>query len=176
MSSSSVIPVAVVLLTTGALGVGAASQVTEVPADLEDHLDRLLADTMQDLTVRWLEVPAANGIAANGTVTEADLLVRLSGGAETVHLPDAVVLGEDGDQRELVNVTAIRDEDGSVEEGTITREDLVRVQIALEEPMREDEERTLLVEEPGKATLELVLTSPRSIQGQHPTLDVDVRG
>jgi hypothetical protein len=176
MSSSSALPLVLILVTTGALGVGAASQVSEMPQGLEQHLDRLLEDTVSDLTVRWLEVPHATGVVENRTVTGADLLVRLDGGADQVDLDDTVVFAPNGTERAIANATAVRDEDASMEENVITRGDLVRVVLPFGDPMTEDEERRVILEEPGKATLELFIESPRSIQGQHPTLDVQVGG
>lgn len=176
MSSSSAVPVALLLITTGALGVGAASQVSEMPQGLEEHIDRLLEDTVRDLTVRWLEVPHATGTVENGTITAADMLVRLDGGAERLDLEETVVLGANGTQRPIANETTVRDEDGSMEERTLTRGDFVRLQIPFASPMEEREERTLLLEAPGKAPLELLIEAPRAIQDQHPTLDVHRSG
>lgn len=176
MSSSSAVPVALIVLTTGAIGVGAASQATDMPQDLEEHIDRLLEDTMRDLTVRWLEVPHATGVVDNGTIAGADLLVRLDGGAERLDLEETVVLGQNTTERPIANASTVRDEDGSMEERVLTRGDLARLRIPFVEPMEEREERTLLLEAPGKASLELSIESPRSIQGQHPTLEVQRTG
>lgn len=175
MSSSSAVPVALIVLT-GAIGVGAASQATDMPQDLEEHIDRLLEDTMRDLTVRWLEVPHATGVVENDTIVAADMLVRLDGGAERLDLEETLVLGQNATERPIANASTVRDEDGSMEERAVTRGDLVRLQIPFVEPMEEREERTLLLEAPGKASLELSIESPRSIQGQHPTLEVHRTG
>lgn len=144
--------------------------------DLEQALESAVDGAMRDLAVNWLEVNDAHGVPENGTVDEAVLLVRLDATLDEVETDQVVARSTSGTQLDLEWREAVRDEDGSLANGTLDSEDLVEVSIAFEEGLPADETREVTLHYPDASPLTVTVESPRHYTDDVVRLDVGTIG
>lgn len=163
---------AVVLLAGAGVGTGAI----DATEDLEQALKGAVDGAMRDLAVDWLEVNDAHGTPENGTVDDALLLVRLDGTLDKVETDQVVARSASGTQLDLEWREAVRDEDGSLANGTLDSEDLVEVAIAFEDGLPADETREVTVHYPDASPLTMTIQSPRQYSDDIVRLKVGTMG
>lgn len=154
-----------------AAGVGTSA--LDVTDQLEEALNATVDSAMRDMAVGWLEVTDAQGRVDNGTVTEAELLVRPDGTAEEIPLDRLVVERGRAGPVNLTVVDVLRDRDGSLDEDVINDNDLVRISLPLEPAVEAKQTARLSMHDPTLAPLDLYLTAPGSLTGNY--VDIDPR-
>ncbi len=161
----------VVLVTSAGAGV----YMLDAADELEAAADAALSDALRGLSVGWLEVHGAYATPENGTVHVVNVTVRLSGMMEEVALHDIAVENPDGTTGNLTLEEAIRDKDGSLEEGILNNGDLARISIPLDPGLQTRESVTLTLHHPAASPLSLELSTPRTMNGNLVELDTHVR-
>lgn len=148
--------------TVGALTLAAfllAGTMGAQALDLGQRLDGALDDTVDGMTVDWLSVPAARGDTTDGQLHTAQVTVTVKGGAQTIDLAD-LDLASTGRLVTLHDVQPVRDADGSVDEGQLTADDLVHIDIRFANPLEPGSTVTITFADGHKIPIDLQLTVP----------------
>lgn len=153
-------------------GVAVTTSTTNVTEDFEEQLRLLMNNTMRDLTVGWLDTLDAQGQARDDHIHELRLLVRSDGMVSDLNLTHLVILTENGEPANLTKVDGVRDRDGSLANGTLNADDLVRMTLVLPQPAPRGEPIRLTVVANDKAPLHIHLDVPRFLRDGYVSLDV----
>lgn len=160
----------VVAVTGAAAGVHAMDLSTRLDAAIDDAVDR----SLRDLTVGWLEVVDARAHVQDGTSHEVELVVRLDGAATSVDTDALVVTTTGPTDASLDAIEALRDADGSLEDGHLDRRDLARLTVDLDQPLTGDETLTLTLHDTGKTPLTIQVTTPATLSEPYTALETSV--
>lgn len=160
----------VVAVTGAAAGGHAIDLSTRLDAAIDDAVDR----SLRDLTVGWLEVVDARAHVQDGTAHQIELVVRLDGAATGLDTENLVLTTTGPTDASLDAVEALRDADGSLEDGHLDRSDLARLTVDLGQPLTGDETLTLTLHETGKTPLTIEVTTPPSLSEPYTALETTV--
>lgn len=161
------VPLTALLVAAGSLTAGFAAQASAIDERIEGFVQA-------DSTGR-VDVAEATGYAANGSVDRIYLVLEPTFSHASVDLDDLGVAGPRGDLG-IAETKALRDDDGSLEEGVLEGADLVQVQLLLESGMEKGEERTLALQLTDRQQGdELHLSTPAALEDGYTRLDADLR-
>lgn len=156
------------------LAAGVGTSALDVTDQLEEALNATVDSAMRDMAVGWVEVTDAQGRVANGTIVEAELLVRPDGTADSLPLDRIVVERDRAGPVNLTVVDVLRDRDGSLDEDVINEDDLVRISLPLDPPLEAKQTARFSMHDPTLAPLDLHLTAPGSLAGTYAELDTRI--
>lgn len=147
------------------IGAGAGTQALDVSGDLEKRLGSAVDNAMRDLAVGWLEVQDAHGATENGSIERVEMLVRLDGTVQSVEPGEVIARAGHGGELNLSTTEVMRDEDGSMDNGTMNEGDLVEWTLVLDEPLEPSESADVTLHSPGTSPLTVTLETPRYFSG-----------
>lgn len=103
---------------------------------------------LSDVNADWLDLADAQGVAHDEQLVELRILVRPDSIRGPLPVEPLETADADGRNLTVEAVDAVRDEDGSLDEGRLTRGDLARLRLDLGVPVPEDARATVELRHP----------------------------
>lgn len=153
-------------------GVGAAGTgVVDLPSELEDSLETAVGEALNKMNARWLEITDGQGYAEDDEVVRLRLLADPASIQGSMEVDPLVVIDSRGNRTQVTGFEAVRDDDGSLEEGVMTSEDLVRLKVNLTTPIPSDESRRITFHHPEGPAIQWGFSTPRNLDSGWNSLD-----
>lgn len=149
--------------------------VRDQTGDLQERIDTLTSNTVEDMSVGTIKIDDAHARVDGDQVDEVLLLVRVGGLSNVIDFDDVVVTSQ-AETLEIVEVEALRDDDGSIDEQVVDGDDLARVSVDVSELTWGSDATVTLSFHPAKGRIQpFEMTTPVHFDGELANLDVDAR-
>lgn len=149
----------ILLASVGAAGAG----VVDLPQRLEESLKNAVGEALNNMNARWLDFTDGRGYAEDGKVRRLRIMADPASIQGSMEVDPIVVTQGPGAEANLTGIEAVRDEDGSLEDGVLTPDDLVRFQVTLAEPIPDDTDGSVRFHHPDGPPVDWQFTTPADL-------------